>query len=82
MLKASFTSGGLVGSRLDDGIHARECNPPLTAVNLHLDDVAQLGVELLFEHIAGRTERKSVAGPLATLVFARVVGGWQRLTVE
>jgi DNA-binding LacI/PurR family transcriptional regulator len=51
-----------------DGIHARECNPPLTAVNLHLDDVAQLGVELLFEHIAGRTERKSVAGPLATLV--------------
>ncbi len=51
-----------------DGVHARECNPPLTAVNLHLDDVAQLGVELLFEHIAGRTERKSVAGPLATLV--------------
>jgi DNA-binding LacI/PurR family transcriptional regulator len=51
-----------------DGIHAREANPPLTAVNLHLDDVAQLGVELLFEHIAGRTERKSVAGPLATLV--------------
>jgi DNA-binding LacI/PurR family transcriptional regulator len=51
-----------------DGIHARQCNPPLTAVNLHLDEIAQLGVELLFEHIAGRTERKSVAGPLATLV--------------
>jgi DNA-binding LacI/PurR family transcriptional regulator len=51
-----------------DGIHARECNPPLTAVNLHLDEIAQLGVELLFGHIAGRSERKSVAGPLATLV--------------
>jgi DNA-binding LacI/PurR family transcriptional regulator len=51
-----------------DGIRARECTPPLTAVNLHLDEVASLGVELLLEHISGRMGRRSTAGPLATLV--------------
>jgi DNA-binding LacI/PurR family transcriptional regulator len=52
-----------------DGIHARECSPPLTAVNLHLDELANLGVELLLEHIAGRTERAAIDGPLASLVI-------------
>ena len=51
-----------------DGIHARESDPPLTAVNLHLDELAILGVELLLEHIAGRTERKYAIGPTATLI--------------
>lgn len=49
-----------------DGIHARECN--LTALNLHLDELAALGVDLLFEHIAGKTTRLSVLGPRATLI--------------
>jgi DNA-binding LacI/PurR family transcriptional regulator len=51
-----------------DGIHARESDPPLTAVNLHLDELAVLGVEMLLEHIAGRTERKFAIGPMATLI--------------
>ena len=51
-----------------DGIHARECNPALTAVNLHLDELAFTAVELLLECIAGRSHRDSIVGPLATLI--------------
>lgn len=36
-----------------DGLRARTCNPPLTAVNLHLDEVGALAVELLFAVISG-----------------------------
>jgi DNA-binding LacI/PurR family transcriptional regulator len=51
-----------------DGFHARESDPPLTAVNLHLDQLATLGVDLLLDHIGGRTDRLSVDGPDAALV--------------
>jgi DNA-binding LacI/PurR family transcriptional regulator len=52
-----------------DGNLARECNPPLTALNLHLDEIAALAVDLLFEQISSsRNARTSVAGPAATLV--------------
>ncbi|MND82101.1 Lactose operon repressor [compost metagenome] len=36
-----------------DGIRARESLPPLTAVNMHLDEVARQAVTLLFEVLAG-----------------------------
>ncbi|HBX9991799.1 TPA: LacI family DNA-binding transcriptional regulator [Klebsiella variicola] len=36
-----------------DGIRARESQPPLTAVNMHLDKVARQAVALLFEVLAG-----------------------------
>lgn len=36
-----------------DGIRARESLPPLTAVNMHLDEVARQAVRLLFEVLAG-----------------------------
>lgn len=36
-----------------DGIRARESQPPLTAVNMHLDEVARQAVTLLFEVLAG-----------------------------
>ena len=36
-----------------DGIRARESQPPLTAVNMHLEDVACQAVKLLFELLAG-----------------------------
>lgn len=51
-----------------DGIRARTAQPPLTAVNLHLERVASLAVELLFEHVSGNRERGSVAGPLPELI--------------
>jgi DNA-binding LacI/PurR family transcriptional regulator len=55
-----------------DGNLARECNPPLTALNLHLDEIAALAVDLLFEQISSsRNARTSIAGPAATLVPRR-----------
>lgn len=54
-----------------DGNFARECDPPLTAVNLHLDEVAALGVDLLFERIAHQPGRASAMGPLPSLIARR-----------
>ena len=51
-----------------DGVRARTCEPPLTALNLHLDEVAAQAVDLLLEHLRGDTARQRVAGPPATLV--------------
>lgn len=51
-----------------DGLRARSATPPLTAVDLHLDRVAALAVELLFEHLRGTRSRRVVAGPRPTLV--------------
>lgn len=52
-----------------DGLRARTCEPPLTAVDLHLDEVAHQAIDLLFDHLRGETERRSVAGPTAQLVL-------------
>jgi DNA-binding LacI/PurR family transcriptional regulator len=54
-----------------DGNLARECDPPLTALNLHLDQLAIMAVELLFEHLSGRARRRSMSGPAATLIRRR-----------
>lgn len=52
-----------------DGIRARSCRPPLTAVDLHLDEMASQAVALLFDHLGGsRDARRSVAPPLPNLV--------------
>ncbi|RZT36484.1 LacI family DNA-binding transcriptional regulator [Cupriavidus agavae] len=51
-----------------DGIRARAAQPPLTAVNLHLEAVAALAVELLFAHISGESGQRSVIGPSPELV--------------
>lgn len=51
-----------------DGLRARTCRPPLTSVNLHLDQMAALAVELLLEHLRGDTSRRVVAGPEPALV--------------
>ncbi|CAM3409768.1 substrate-binding domain-containing protein [Salmonella bongori] len=37
-----------------DGIRARESLPPLTAVNMHLDEVARQAITLLFDVLAGK----------------------------
>ncbi|MCP8688202.1 LacI family DNA-binding transcriptional regulator [Marinobacterium sedimentorum] len=52
-----------------DGLRARSCQPPLTAVNLHLDEISALAIDLLFEHINGRTQRTVVTGPKPGLVI-------------
>ncbi|MEJ8858218.1 LacI family DNA-binding transcriptional regulator [Variovorax robiniae] len=51
-----------------DGVRARTCEPPLTAVDLHLDEVAHQAIDLLFDHLRGDTSRRSASGPMAQLV--------------
>jgi DNA-binding LacI/PurR family transcriptional regulator len=51
-----------------DGLRARTCVPPLTATNLHLDEVAQQAIALLFDHLRGDKTRQRVDGPEAQLV--------------
>lgn len=46
-----------------NGPRARTCRPPLTAVDLHLDEVARRAVELLLEHLRGDGSRRVVAAP-------------------
>ena len=50
-----------------DGLRARNSVPPLTAVDLHLDQVAALAVDLLFEHL-NKSTRAFVVGPEPQLV--------------
>lgn len=53
-----------------DGTRARSCRPPLTAVDLHLDDMASQAVALLFDHLGGNKDaRLSVAPSLPDLVI-------------
>ncbi|MCY1234709.1 HTH-type transcriptional regulator GntR [compost metagenome] len=51
-----------------DGIRARSAQPPITAVNLHLERVASLAVELLFAHLSGDRSRDVITGPAPELV--------------
>jgi DNA-binding LacI/PurR family transcriptional regulator len=51
-----------------DGLRARMCEPPLSAVNLHLEQIAQRAVELLLDHLQKRTGDRSRAGPDPVLV--------------
>lgn len=51
-----------------DGLRAKTASPALTAVDLHLDQVAALGVDLLFEQFGTQTPRRQVTPPLPTLV--------------
>lgn len=46
-----------------DGIRARTCDPPLTAVNLHLDVAADAAVELLLGTLAGADTAVVVDAP-------------------
>ncbi|MCQ9618010.1 substrate-binding domain-containing protein [Paenalcaligenes niemegkensis] len=59
-----------------DGLRARTATPPLTAINLHLTDIASLAVELLFEHISGNRHRSCVAGPMPELVARLSTGSF------
>jgi DNA-binding LacI/PurR family transcriptional regulator len=54
-----------------DGLRARTCSPPLTAVGLHLDDLASGAVELLLEHVRGERGRHVVVGPAPELIARR-----------
>ena len=51
-----------------DGIRARTCEPPLTAVNLHLDQVARLAIDLLFERMRRSSTRLVAPSPMPELV--------------
>ncbi|AHF75626.1 Putative regulatory protein, LacI family [Sodalis praecaptivus] len=52
-----------------DGIRARETWPGLTAVNLHLDDVARLAIDQLFLLMSGQTPRQPCLSRGAELVI-------------
>ena len=51
-----------------DGLRARTSTPPLTAVDMHLDEVAQQAIALLFEHLRGAGAPTRVQGPAVQLV--------------
>jgi DNA-binding LacI/PurR family transcriptional regulator len=51
-----------------DGVRARTCEPPLTAVDMHLEETAQIAVELLLDHLRGATTDRVRAGAMPTLV--------------
>ena len=57
----------LVATRYD-GIRARESRPNLTAVNLHLADVAKLAIELLLDQIESGPHAQRVTARLPTLI--------------
>lgn len=46
-----------------DGLRARSCTPPLTAVDLHLEEIASLAVTLMLEQIEGRPPRSCLGPP-------------------
>ncbi|WP_030601908.1 LacI family DNA-binding transcriptional regulator [Streptomyces achromogenes] len=54
-----------------DGLRARTCEPPLTAVDLHLDRAASDAVELLLGRLRGDTAVPSVAVSPEPRVIAR-----------
>ena len=51
-----------------DGHRARESTPKLTAVNLHLADIAAAAVDLLLAHLKGDANRRSLSGPPPELI--------------
>ncbi len=51
-----------------DGVHARECRPPLTVLDLHLDAVATQAVDMLLDQIAGGSARPVNDSPFPSLV--------------
>jgi DNA-binding LacI/PurR family transcriptional regulator len=51
-----------------DGVRARTSAPALTAVDLHLGEVASAAVQLLLAHIAGDDVGQVVVGPAPSLV--------------
>lgn len=57
----------LVATRYD-GIRARTCEPPLTAVNLHLDTAADAAVELLLARLGGEEGRRVVPAPAPEVI--------------
>ena len=54
-----------------DGLRARSCEPPLTALDLHLETVAQQAVDMLFEHLRGDLTRRTASSPLPSLALRR-----------
>lgn len=51
-----------------DGMRAKSCEPPLTAVNLHLDTLALLSVELLFAYLGGKRDTLTLEPPAPQLI--------------
>lgn len=51
-----------------DGLRARESRPQLTAVNLHLSDIATIAVNLLLDQLNGNPGPRGRVGPLPELI--------------
>ena len=52
----------------NDGNRARDASPPITAVDLHLDEVTQLAMNLLLEQLRSGVSVQSMKAPPPTLV--------------
>lgn len=67
--------GNLILATRYDGNLARGNNPPLTALDLHLDAMADKAVEMLLDMMAGQTAPTMIEGFEATLVERPSSGG-------
>ncbi|MEO4042955.1 LacI family DNA-binding transcriptional regulator [Hoeflea sp. CAU 1731] len=54
-----------------NGIRSRECDPPLTAIDLHLDEVAKIAVDMLLSHMSDNQLERKVKVPEPTLIVRR-----------
>ncbi|NHH99184.1 LacI family DNA-binding transcriptional regulator [Oceanimonas sp. MB9] len=54
-----------------DGLRAQKCEPPLTAVNLHLAEVADQAISLLLAQIGGKATASIVQCPPPELIVRR-----------
>ena len=61
-LPVAMTEGVKVVTHYD-GLRAQNYQSPLTAVNLHLDEITALAIEMLFEHLNGNTCRSVIRDP-------------------
>lgn len=57
-----------------DGHRARESTPPLTAVDMHLDDVAASAIELLLEQLHRGPPGRTAVAPRPALIARRSTG--------
>jgi DNA-binding LacI/PurR family transcriptional regulator len=54
-----------------DGYRARESQPALTAIDLHLEEVSHIAIELLLEQLGGASGARTARAPMPTLIRRR-----------
>ncbi|MGB6007396.1 substrate-binding domain-containing protein [Castellaniella sp.] len=77
--QAALDAGRPIGPNLRlvtryDGLRARTCQPPLTAVDLHLDAISAAAVDLLLQTLDGRSLQPAIVPPPTLIIRASSLG--------